>query len=292
MIDAGRNARIIFLQWMTLDVERSKFTMTTMLDRLFSIGPIRKTIWRLWYPYLTRRIRSEGVLFLNYAFETEPPVDLQLRPEDEPNRACIQLYHHVASQAALLGKEVLEVSCGHGGGASWISRSMQPASYTGLDLNPTGIEFCQRHHHVPGLTFKQGDAQNLPFPDQSFDAVINVEASHCYPDFSGFLSEVARVLRPGGYFLYADFRFRQSIPEWESAINATPLKRVRTRNIGTEVLRGMDHNAQRSRDLIRERLPGFLQSLGNDFAGVPGSRIYSALQTGELSYRSWCFQKS
>ena len=46
--------------------------MTTILDRLFSIGPVRKTIWRLWYPFLTRRIRSEGVLFLNYAFETEP----------------------------------------------------------------------------------------------------------------------------------------------------------------------------------------------------------------------------
>ena len=35
----------------------------SLLERLFSIGPVRKAIWQLWYPYLTRRLRSEEVLF-------------------------------------------------------------------------------------------------------------------------------------------------------------------------------------------------------------------------------------
>ncbi len=263
----------------------------SVLEHLFSIASVRKAIWRLWYPFLTRRLRGEEVLFLNYAFETNPPVGLELLAEDEPNRACIQLYHHVASQVDLRGKEVLEVSCGHGGGASWITRTMQPASYTGLDLNPTGIQFCQQRHRVAGLSFVQGDAQKLPIADHSLDAVINVEASHCYPDFPAFLAEVARVLRHGGHFLYADFRFRDAFAEWETAIKTAPMQIVRTRDIGADVLRGMDLNAERSRALIRARLPRFLHSLGNDFAGVPGSRIYTALQTGELTYRSWCFQK-
>ena len=262
-----------------------------LLDHFFSIGPIRKAIWRLWYPFLTRRLRSEEVLFLNYAFETDPPAGLHLSPDDEPNRACIQLYHHVASQVELRGKEALEVSCGHGGGASWITRTMQPAKYTGLDLNPAGIKFCRQRHSVPGLTFVQGDAQKLPFPANSLDAVINVEASHCYPDFPGFLAEVARVLRPGGYFLYADFRFSDSFTAWETAIAAAPLEIVQSRIINAEVLRGMDCNAARSLALIHRRLPRFLHPLGRDFAGVPGSRIYLALQQGELSYRSWCFRK-
>lgn len=263
----------------------------SILERLLSIGPVRKAIWRLWYPFLTRRIRSEEVLFLNYAYETDPPVGLPLLPEDEPNRACIQLYHHVASQVDLRGQEVLEVSCGHGGGASWIARTMQPKSYTGLDLNPTGIRFCQQRHQVSGLTFVQGDAQKLPFEDGSLDVVINVEASHCYPDFPGFLDEVARVLRVGGHFLYADFRFRDGIAEWETAIAAAPLAIMQSRDIREEVLRGMDCNAERSLTLIAQRLPGFLHSLGRDFAGVPGSRVYQALKSGELSYRSWCFRK-
>jgi SAM-dependent methyltransferase len=168
---------------------------------------------------------------------------------------------------------------------------MPPRSYTGLDLNPTGIRFCQQRHVVPALSFMQGDAQNLPLPDKSLDAVINVEASHCYPDFPRFLAEVARVLRPGGHFLYADFRFSEGIGEWERDIAAAPLKVVRTRDIGQNVLKGMDCNGERSLALIRERLPRFLQGLGRDFAGVPGSRVYVAIQQGELSYRSWCFSK-
>ncbi|SIG06667.1 Probable methyltransferase [Mycobacteroides abscessus subsp. abscessus] len=93
---------------------------------------------------------------------------------------------------------MLEVGCGHGGGASYLVRALQPASYTGMDLNPDGISFCRRRHDLPGLEFVQGDAEDLPFPDESFDAVINVESSHLYPHFPVFLTEVARVLRPGG----------------------------------------------------------------------------------------------
>jgi SAM-dependent methyltransferase len=263
----------------------------SLLERLFSIGSIRKAIWRIWYPFLTRRLRSEEVLFLNYAFESEPPVGLDLETEDEPNRASIQLYHHVASQVDLDGKEVAEISCGHGGGASWITRNLHPASYVGLDLNPAGIQFCNERHQIAGLKFVQGDAQKLPFADSSLDAVVNVEASHCYPDFPGFLNEVSRVLRPGGNFLYADFRFRDDFEAWQAAIANGPLKIVQTRNISAEVLRGMDTNALRSKALVEERLPKFLKTLGEDFAGVPGGRVYEALRSGELTYQSWCFVK-
>lgn len=264
----------------------------SLLERLFAIGPIRKGIWRLWYPFLTRRLQSEDVLFLNYAYDAQPPVGLQLLPEDEPHRASIQLYHHVASRVDLQGKSVLEVSCGHGGGASWITRNLKPSHYTGLDLNPEGIRFCQtRHKDVAGLQFVQGDAQNLPYEEKTFDAVINVEASHCYPDFAAFLTEVARVLKPGGHFLYADFRFSEDIVAWEEAIHDAPLKVIHTQDISAEVLRGMDRNAERSKALVRNCLPRMLHSLGSDFAGVPGARVYEALKRGSLSYRSWCFLK-
>lgn len=263
-----------------------------LIERLFAVQCLRNTVWRLWYPFLTRRLKGQNVMFLNYAFEDNPPMPLVLAPEDEPARPCIQLYHHVASQIDLRGKRVLEVSCGHGGGASWIARTMRPASYTGLDLNPEGIRFCRRHHRVDGLTFVQGNAQRLPFPDRSLDVVINVEASHCYPDFPGFLDELARVLKPGGSFLYADFRFREDFAAWDKAIADAPLQVVQTRDISAEVLRGMDRNAERNLALVRQRLPAFLHSLGRDFAGVPGSRVYEALRAGGLSYRSWRLSKA
>jgi len=263
----------------------------SLVDPLFSVGFLRKAIWQLWYPFLTRRLRDEEVLFLNYAFETDPPMGLPLPPADEPNRACIQLYHHVATQVELRDRKVLEVSCGHGGGASHLIRTLRPAHYTGLDLNRTGIAFCRRRHPVENLDFIEGDAQNLMFADCTFDAVINVEASHCYPDFGRFLGEVARVLRPGGHFLYADFRFDSELESWEQALASAPLRRIQSRVINPEVLRGMDLNSERSLKLIVRHLPRFLHSLGRDFAGVRGSRIYAALQSGRISYRSYCFTK-
>jgi SAM-dependent methyltransferase len=262
-----------------------------VIDHLFSVGWIRKAIWKFWYPLLTRRLHGEEVLFLNYAYEEEPPMEIPLAPADEPNRACIQLYHHVATQVPLRGKNVLEVSCGHGGGASYLARTIQTKSYTALDLNPAGIRFCQQRHHVDGLNFVQGDAENLPFEANTFDTVINVEASHCYPNFPRFLTEVARVLRPGGHFLYADFRFRERWVEWENALAAAPLKILHTRNINAEVLRGMNLNSVHSQNLVAQHLPKILHSLGRDFAGVKGSRVHNALNNGELSYRSYCLQK-
>jgi SAM-dependent methyltransferase len=262
-----------------------------VIDRLFAVSPIRKIIWQLWYPFLTRRLRGHEVLFLNYAFEEDPPMGIPLTVDDEPNRACIQLYHHVATQVPVRGKKVLEVSCGHGGGAAYLARTLQPQSYTALDLNPAGIHFCRQRHQIDGLDFVPGDAGNLPFETNTFDAVINVEASHCYPSFPRFLAEVARVLRPGGHLLYADFRFSDRLAEWEQALASAPLQIQRTRNINAEVRRGMDRNTPRSLDLIAQHLPKFLHGLGRDFAGVRGSRIYNALSRGELSYRSYCLQK-
>ncbi len=262
-----------------------------IIDHLFSFGILRKAIWKFWYPFLTKRLHGEAVVFLNYAFETEPPMGIPLRPEDEPNRACIQLYHHVASQVNLQRLEVLEVGCGHGGGASYIARTFKPARYVGLDLNPAGIAFCQKNHEINGLEFIQGDAGKLPFPDASFDAVVNVETSHCYPDFPRFLSEVARVLRPGGVLLYADFRFSESFTAWENALENAPLRLMQSAEISAEVLRGMDRNSAYSQELLDRKLPGFMTKLGRDFAGVTGSRVHAALQNGEVSYRSYCFRK-
>ncbi|MGL5019722.1 MAG: phthiotriol/phenolphthiotriol dimycocerosates methyltransferase [Luteolibacter sp.] len=263
-----------------------------LIDHLFAIGPVRKAIWKYWYPFLTRRLQGEEVVFLNYAFETDPAMAIRLTPEDEPDRACIQLYHHVGTQMNLDGKEVLEVSCGHGGGASYLTRTQAPARYTGLDLNSTGIAFCKKRHPVSGLEFIQGDAEHLPFSANSYDVVINVEASHCYPDFPRFLAEVARVLRPGGCFLYADFRFGDGIEKWDSALRETSLHLDQSRDISPEVLRGMERNSARSLKMLEKKLPRFLHGLGRDFAGVKGSRVYTALLDGDLSYRSYCYTKA
>ncbi len=261
------------------------------LDFLFSIGSVRKALWKFWYPFVTRRVENQSILFLNYAYEEDPPLAIPLRPEDEADRPCIQLYHHAASQTELKGKTVLEVGCGHGGGASYVARYLGPRRMTGLDLNPAGIAFARVRHKVEGLDFMEGDAEALPFADDSFDAVLNVESSHCYPDFPRFLSEVARVLKPGGYFLYADFRFKDGLPAWDEALAKAPLRPLASREITARVRRGMDLNSNRWETMLVRLFPKFLHGLTRDFAGIQGSRIHAAMEKGEVVYRSHLFQK-
>ena len=263
----------------------------SIFSQIYSIGAVRSMLWRLWYPFVTRRLQGEGVVFLNYGFETDPALGLPLSAEKESDRACIQLYAHVAGQGVLRGKHVLEVSCGHGGGAAYLARTFRPATYSAMDVNPVGIRFCQERHAEQGLAFVRGDAEDLPFATESIDVVINIEASHCYGDFPRFLEEVARVLRPGGVFLYADFRFRDERAAWENTLAASALERVGSQVITADVVRGLDRNAQRSLDLVVRCLPKWMHSFGREFAGIPGSYIYRGLQRGDVVYLSYCFAK-
>ncbi|MDT5333802.1 MAG: hypothetical protein QOF31_5099 [Mycobacterium sp.] len=251
----------------------------------------RVFLWKHWYPLLTRRLSADDVLFLNLGYEEDPPMALPLVESDEPNRFYIQLYHRTATQADLNGARVLEVSCGHGGGASYLVRTLRPASYTGLDWNPAGVAFCRGRHNLPGLDFVQGDAENLPFVDQSFDAVINVEASHCYPRFARFLAEVARVLRPGGHFLYADVRPRHHIVEWESAIVDAPMRLRSGRIVNAEVLNAIEKNHHWSLNLSDQYRSAFLRRFAHAFTVGQGSAPYRDLQSGELSFRMYWFTK-
>ncbi|OBJ02810.1 methyltransferase [Mycobacterium alsense] len=255
--------------------------------RLQSNPLIGKLATKYFLPLGTRQV-GDDVVFFNFGYEEDPPMGLPLTADDERNRYCIQLYHVTAAQVDLTGKNVLEVSCGAGGGASYIMRNLGPASYTGLDLNPASIDLCRKRHNVPGLDFVQGDAQNLPFPDESFDAVINVEASHQYPDFVGFLAEVARVLRPGGHFLYTDNRRPEAAAWWDSVLAQAPFRQLSQRDILDEAKRGLAANTQRSHELIQRRLPSFLARAIR--YGI--DRMDRDLERdGGISYRLYCFVK-
>jgi ubiquinone/menaquinone biosynthesis C-methylase UbiE len=250
--------------------------------------------WKLWYPLLTRLTGSRRVVFLNYGYaECGPSARMpMLTAEDEVDRTCIQLYDCVVRPIALRGLRVLEISCGHGGGASYIARYFEPKSMHGVDRNIQAIKFCQRQHGVDGLGFSHGDAMALDFADQTFDAVVNIEASHCYPDMARFLSEVVRVLRPGGYFLYADFRQKNSDSAMlRRQLEESGLQVIDYEDISSNVVRGMQLNTDKYLTLIKQVVPRFLQKPAKRFAGVTGSPIYKELISGQTVYVRYVLRK-
>ncbi len=246
----------------------------------------KQTFWKYWYQYLSGRIGSDPITFLNYGYWPPAGQTLPLSAEDETNRPAIQLYHHVAGAWPLDGKNVLEVSCGHGGGASFITRYHHPTSYTAIDQNPKAIDFCRKTYTSLKIDFRTGDAQALDFPENSFDAVINVEASHCYPSQQAFFASVRRVLKPGGRLLYADFRPREQLSQWEDDITANFQVASKT-DITAHVLRALQRTTQHMRTLVHRLSPRFLHPAMETFAGLEGSAIYNSFISGERVYLSY-----
>lgn len=257
---------------------------------------LRRRLWQWWYDRLAREVESERWTFMNYGFHA-PGSGAQPEPRlestDEADRLCIQLYERVLGGIHLAGAKVLEVGSGRGGGASYVTRYHRPAAMVGLDYSGEAIRFCRaRYDNVPGLNFEQGDAERLPMPDESFDAVINVESSHCYGDIRTFFAEVARVLKAGGHFLFADLRETREMDELKRILEEVAgLEIVAEEDVSKGVLKALEMDDQRKRALIESLIPAGTRPLFKEFAGVRGGQVFEGLRDGQLNYRRFVARK-
>ena len=267
------------------------------LGRLFDIAyrraPVKRFLWRNWYEFLARWHRDRHWTFMNYGYrppQGTAPLALALAPEDEPDRSCIQLYHLVASAVDLSGREVLEVGSGRGGGASFVARTLRPRRVVGVDVSPRTVALCRARYAVPGLSFEVGNAEQLGFADASFDAVLNIESSHCYGDVGAFVREVRRVLRPDGHFLYADFRSRDELAAWRAGLLAAGLRLLVERDITPGVVAALEADDERKRGLIEAQVARPLRRAVGRFAALRGTALYNELRSGALVYRAFVLQ--
>jgi SAM-dependent methyltransferase/spore coat polysaccharide biosynthesis protein SpsF (cytidylyltransferase family) len=95
---------------------------------------------------------------------------------------------------------VLDIACGPGYGTYLAAQECGEA--IGGDLDAALIQQNQeRWADVKGLSFQHADALKLPFPGDRFDAVLSMETIEHVPDIQQYVSEMRRVLRPGGVFI-------------------------------------------------------------------------------------------
>jgi ubiquinone/menaquinone biosynthesis C-methylase UbiE len=96
------------------------------------------------------------------------------------------------------GDRVLDVATG--GGNTAISAARRFCDVTGIDYVPELIEYARKRAEVEGveITFEVGDAEDLPYPDASFDVVLSTLGVMFAPDQAKAAEELLRVCRPGG----------------------------------------------------------------------------------------------
>jgi SAM-dependent methyltransferase len=109
------------------------------------------------------------------------------------------------------GERVLDVACGTGNAT--IPAAAKGGVVTGLDITPELLEDAKRNAREAGVEIEwiEGDAQDLPLDDGSFDVVLSTFGCMFAPDHAKAAGEIARVLAPGGRFGVAAWRPEGSI---------------------------------------------------------------------------------
>jgi ubiquinone/menaquinone biosynthesis C-methylase UbiE len=196
-----------------------------------------------------------------------------------------------ADFAGARGLKVLEIGCGLGTDGAQFAEA--GADYTGVDLTEAAVELARRRFELfdlPG-TFKTADAENLPFPDESFDLVYSHGVLHHTPETGKAIQEIHRVLRPGGravVMLYhrGSYNYRVNISllrragaqllKWETGIKLV-------NKITGEPLESLREHAR----LLKTERESYLKpdqflSQNTDGAGNPLARVYSRNEAREL----------
>jgi ubiquinone/menaquinone biosynthesis C-methylase UbiE len=233
----------------------------------------------LYYEFVAKEYEAfHDWVFMNYGYANLNETDGQNQNHSEA------LYAQVAGGVPLAGLNVLEVGCGRGGGAAYVSRVFHPRSYTGVDFSPHLIRFCHKNHSIEGLQFLNAEAADLPFHSDTFDAVINIESSHSYQNEEKFLRSVSRVLKPEGYFLFADFRRRSLVSDLLKRITDAGLRIIIEKDITENVLYALTLDSPMMIEVIRKHFPAALRPLFLTSAAVVGTPKHTLFSNRMLRY--------
>ena len=98
---------------------------------------------------------------------------------------------------------LLDCGCGTGAMLTLVRKHYPDVPLTGIDLSPEMIR-AARARKLENAEFVEGDCENLPFADKSFDTVICSMSFHHYTHPEKFLKSCVRILRPGGRLILGD----------------------------------------------------------------------------------------
>jgi arsenite methyltransferase len=106
------------------------------------------------------------------------------------------------------GEKVLDIGCGGGLDTMIAAQLVGPSGrVVGIDIGTKMLERARQNlqdSDLENVTFQEAGAEDLPFPDQSFDVVISNGVFNLVPGKAKALAEVFRVLKPGGRVMMAD----------------------------------------------------------------------------------------
>jgi ubiquinone/menaquinone biosynthesis C-methylase UbiE len=105
------------------------------------------------------------------------------------------------------GSLILEIGCGRGAGSGLIKKEFRPRQIHAMDLDIDMIKKAETYlspKGKEGIAFFVGDVCNLPYTDETMDAVFGFGVLHHITDWQGALKEIVRVLKTGGIYCFEE----------------------------------------------------------------------------------------
>lgn len=114
---------------------------------------------------------------------------------------------------------VLDVGCGAGLLSNEVA--LDGHKVTGLDTSPDSLRIAKLHDKTSGVSYVEGNALTMPFPDASFDVVTCMDFLEHVHFPARYIAEMSRVLRPGGLFFF--HTFNRNLLSWIVVIKGVEL---------------------------------------------------------------------
>ena len=258
----------------------------------FKFSWTRKIFFKALYEVLPRMNGKGDWQFMNYGYSPTEKEELNNKKplKNKLQQYPLNMYHYLACCAPVENLGLLEVGSGRGGGANYIANNFQPKSIIGLDFSSSAIKLAKSMFNSPNLSYAEGNAMNLDFESNHFDVIINVESCHAYGNQSKFLSEVLRVLKPGGKLLLVDFRKNHLWPDFEESMNTLSFQ-VEEEDISDNVLKALKEESSLKKLEIDKKMPKFLRKYFYEFAGLEGTELFQQIENGTSRYKRFICTK-
>ncbi len=117
-------------------------------------------------------------------------------PELAGQIALEHVHRYLFARQICRGKDVLDIASGEGYGSDILAG--QAASVVGVDISEDAVAHGTRRYGRPNLRFLQGECAAIPLPSASVDVVVSFETIEHHDQHHAMMSEIKRVLRPGG----------------------------------------------------------------------------------------------
>lgn len=130
----------------------------------------------------------------------------------------------------------------------------------------------------------------MPFEDNTFDVVINVESSHCYASMDVFMKEASRVLKPKAFFLFCDLRRDIYIQEMLDSISSNGFNLLSKTDITSNVIDATIRMSEGRKEAINKLNSGWFKAILESFAAIKGSKVHKSFEDGFFQYISACYQ--